>query len=271
MTQRVYYDDGTPPWTWWHTKGIDLDHTSAEVAHGYTLCSLDRLSRIAARRTFGGHISYTDRYWLAYSAMSEHLLAAEGPPTSRDLLARASRAIVDHQVDDAHHHGWSQKKKTTQVNYLRYWDWAAGVVRSHEPRIVERVALAQIWPRLREVDRQTLTALAATGDRQTAAQSLGITPAAFKRRLQNARKAFLRWWHEGEQPSHSPWRHDRRKGRPHDQWGRARLTAAQVEEIRERVWRGETYQQVAADYGVSKMTVHRHLRGFSAAVGGEAA
>lgn len=86
MTQRVYYDDGTPPWTWWHTKDIDLDHTSAEVAHGYTLCSLDRLSRIAARRTFGGHISYTDRYWLAYSAMSEHLLAAEGPPTSRDLL-----------------------------------------------------------------------------------------------------------------------------------------------------------------------------------------
>lgn len=73
MTQRVYYDDGTPPWTWWHTKDIDLDHTSAEVAHGYTLCSLDRLSRIAARRTFGGHISYTDRYWLAYSAMSEHL------------------------------------------------------------------------------------------------------------------------------------------------------------------------------------------------------
>src|SRR5690606_13102739 len=86
MTQRVYYDDGTPPWTWWHTRDIDLDHTSAEVAHGYTLCSLDRLSRIAARRTFGGHISYTDRYWLAYSAMSEHLLAAEGPPTSRDLL-----------------------------------------------------------------------------------------------------------------------------------------------------------------------------------------
>lgn len=84
--QLTYYDDETPPWTWWRTGGIDLDHASAEVAHGYTLGDLDRLSRIAARRTFGGHISYTDRYWLACSAMSEHLLAAEGPPTSRDLL-----------------------------------------------------------------------------------------------------------------------------------------------------------------------------------------
>lgn len=93
MTQRVYYDDGTPPWTWWHTKDIDLDHTSAEVAHGYTLCSLDRLSRIAARRTFGGHISYTDRYWLAYSAMSEHLWGwRREQQKARPLPGRARRA-----------------------------------------------------------------------------------------------------------------------------------------------------------------------------------
>jgi transposase len=75
--------------------------------------------------------------------------------------------------------------------------------------VTERLALAQIWPRLHPGHRQVLAALAATGDYGLAAASLGISRSWFISRLSQARKAFLKLWHEHETPSR-PWGDDRR-------------------------------------------------------------
>lgn len=73
--------------------------------------------------------------------------------------------------------------------------------------MIDRVALAQIWPRLRPEHRQVLTALTAYDDYGLAAEALGISRAWFTNRISAARREFLRLWHEGESPSRQ-WAHD---------------------------------------------------------------
>lgn len=274
MTQRFYYDDGTPVWSWWGNPPADVDpdapaddvHT---IAHGYNLADLDRLSHVAARRTFGGYGTHSDRYVLAYEAMTELLLTTTEHPSSHELLSCASRAITNHQQKEERHYGYSRKRDTIRAGYCRYWNWSASITPSPERAVVERTALWQIWPRLSDRNRRSLLALAAAGDKHKAAEALGISPNTIKRHLRDARAAFLALWHEHEVPSKAPWksRHATNKTKTHDHLGRPRLTADQVEQIRDRVASGETYAQIGADYGIGKSSVSRYMRGERRPVG----
>jgi hypothetical protein len=80
-----------------------------------------------------------------------------------------------------------------------------------EDRVIERIALAQIWPCLRPAHREALLALAAHGDYGLAARALGKPYSTFKADISRARREFLKLWHEGEAPSR-PWVRDRRAG-----------------------------------------------------------
>ncbi len=96
-------------------------------------------------------------------------------------------------------------------NFERYWRAVARPADGPEERLVERLALAQIWPRLTSASRNALTALAVYDDHQRAAAALGISYKAFVSRISEGRSQFLALWHDGETPSR-PWVRDRRAG-----------------------------------------------------------
>jgi hypothetical protein len=78
------------------------------------------------------------------------------------------------------------------------------------------MTLAQIWPRLNDMDRQALTALATANSYTAAANMLGLEYQTFANRVRRARTRFLALWHEGETPSRI-WRVDRRE-RTYELW-----------------------------------------------------
>jgi hypothetical protein len=80
-----------------------------ELRHGYTLTDLERLAKIAVARDFwhqGMHPA--DRFDLSFSAMAEHLYAADQRPTANDLFSAATTAVRRHAQSDrsrrARHH-----------------------------------------------------------------------------------------------------------------------------------------------------------------------
>ncbi len=190
---------------------------SAETAlrHSYTLDSLDRLAYFAARRKlWHGGLALPERVETARSAMAEHLYASDQPPTVRELIQAGWKAISDHiqQSDQFHGHNTDDRYAgTTRPRFETYWRDTAGPAPGLDEQIIERLALAQICPRLRPAHREALAALAAHGDYQQAADALGESYATFKSQVSRARREFLTLWHEGETPSR-PWVRDRRAG-----------------------------------------------------------
>jgi hypothetical protein len=120
------------------------------------------------------------------------------------MMNAATRA-VNADVQLAHqfhgHNTHNRYAQTTTKGFELYWWHTAHTTPGPENKITERVALTQIWPRLRPEHQQVLAALAAHGDYGLAASSLGISRRLFTARLSEARQAFLRRWHEGESPS----------------------------------------------------------------------
>jgi DNA-directed RNA polymerase specialized sigma24 family protein len=182
--------------------------------HGYTLDDLHHLSRYVVhsdRWHTAGDIE--DRYDTAWHAIVEHLLTAPEPPTRHDLFQaglRGSDQAVRQRLQ-AHGYNHHQPGTGTRPRFEGYWTTTAAPIPSPEDRVVDRHALAQIWPRLTPRQQQALTALAATDDYQQAAALLGVTPGTFNVLVSKARRRFLALWHEGEQPSHI-WGTDRRVG-----------------------------------------------------------
>jgi hypothetical protein len=71
----------------------------------------------------------------------------------------------------------------------------ARVTPGPEERVVDRVAVAQIWPRLRPLHQQVPAALAAHEDYGRAAAALGKSRKTFTTQVGQARRAFLDLWH----------------------------------------------------------------------------
>lgn len=180
-----------------------------ELRHGYTLADVERIARWASahHRSMAGDVA--DRMSVARLAIL-NLVYAEQAPQGHDLLAAASGAIRDLVQDDLRHRGVSSRDHWagdgSAHNFQRYW-FAAHSSPSPENGVVERVSVAQVLPRLKVQHRRALTALAATGDRTLAAQHLGVTALTFETHLSQARRHFLRLWHEHETPS-KKWRFD---------------------------------------------------------------
>lgn len=186
-----------------------IKSVNCQLPHGYTLADLHDIARHAVATDWSHHAAdYLDRYDIARSATAEVLYAADAPPDRRDLLHAARAALNADVLADLRHRGVSHHTYDTALNAVRYWTLSQ-VVHSHEDQVVDRRALAQIWPCLPDADREALAALAACDTYQAAAAALGLRYNTFHRRVRLARLRFLRLWHDGETPS-GLWGHDRR-------------------------------------------------------------
>lgn len=242
-----------------------LPFGETEAFHGYTLTSLNRITRYAVRRGYlhtPGTIA--DQLETAWHAIVETLCEADEAPTVGQLIEAARAALATEYRKALHHHGYIESKasagREAMPAYQRYWNQPAGS--TLEDRVVERAALTQIWDQLNPSEQQALEALAATGDYQQAAVAVGKKQATFNVLVRNGRMRFLQAWHEGETPSRT-WRTDRRTGSRAgtDTRGRTRLTVSQVEAYRDRNTAGETIRALAAEAGVSECTLGALLRG----------
>lgn len=191
-----------------------ITRDSTHVAYGYTMGDLYDIAVYAVRTDFvRPGIEWDERVAAAWSAVATELFLCENPP-QRNQLVMAGRAASSDVIDqNMRHHGRDKRASKlgeTRVNFERFWTHLPGA--SIDDRVVDRVSLAQIWPRLDEPHRHALFALAIHGDYAVAAEWLGLRYYTFCARVRSGRIAFLRLWHEGESPS-SVWGSDRRKGR----------------------------------------------------------
>jgi hypothetical protein len=197
-------------------QGDALDHLGeAPVRHGFTLTDLHRLATVAAHIPAASWLDGRDAYDAAWHGLVEALLRATEPPVRGYLLNEGRQAVSRLVKDECHHHGvpvdrpWAGP--AAMPMFARYW-WS-GSRRGPDPapEIVDRLALADIWPKLSACQQEALAALAATDDYHDAAAMLGIERSAFNARVATARRVFLRWWHQHETPS-GQYRPDKRHG-----------------------------------------------------------
>lgn len=243
-------------------------HGPDVLRHGYTLNDLYRLTRATIKRDRVYAMDVTDRMETIWFAMVELLCTSETRPEPYDLIGVGMRATSRAVREEQATHGqrtydvWAGRE--AMVSYQRYWWTATTPTPSPERRVIERLAVRQILPRLSPRQREALTTLAALGDYRLAAHAMGVTFGTFTVTISAARRRFLELWHEGEMPS-KQWRTDRRvrsrNGRDH--LGRQRLTVTQVDGVRARYQTGETLKALAAEHGVSSNCLSRLVRGLS--------
>lgn len=276
MVQLTYFElpggaDERPVWE----PAPDDVHT---LRHGYNLADVDRLTRMAIARVYGLSLDSRTRYELAWSAIAEHLYAADDAPTPADLVLAGQKVISQTLYDEFHHHGYDHNKGGgTMPRFAAYWE---SLRYRPDPSngVIERAALYQIWAQLPDKHREALNALSVCEDYQAAADLLGKSYGAFVMSVSRARQAFLELWHEGEEPSR-PWGFDRRSSegsrggstthflrrRERHRQGvtqvRRRITASQLAVIRARRDAGETLAEIAEDVRFSKSYISRLLTG----------
>lgn len=187
-----------------------------ELRFGFTLADLNRLATSATSHAGTYASDGADRYQAAWSAIAEHLYAADQPPTERDLWHAGRDAIWAAIRDNQRTHGAPRAGGGGDMpQFVRYWFDHATVTPSCEERVVERLALAQIWPQLTDGHRAALAAYAAVGSMDGAASALGVSPTALSARLQRARRRCADLWHEHETASRNR-RRDFRSRTKHD-------------------------------------------------------
>lgn len=203
MVERTYY----PP------KAVEpLPKVAARKSplHGYTMNDLDRVARIAASWSNSRACGVSDRYEIAWSAAAEHLCVSPEPPNERALIWVAKNAI-DRMVRDIWHgYGvYPDGGAATGSQFHRFWTQPTS---PWEDRVVDGMAMTQIWPSLTEAQRVALMALAVYETYENAAKSLSLTYAQFMCRITRGRARFRQLWHEGEKPS-GQWGRDERARR----------------------------------------------------------
>jgi hypothetical protein len=260
------------------------DYDDVQLCHGYTVARVRTLCLGVVKRQpwyYGAEVaSHQERVEVAWHAIIEHLYASDWPPSPVELMQAASRAI-NHDMQKAQQffgrNTHDRSVTTVTRGFERYWRSAARITPSPENKITERVALAQIWPKLSPLHQTVLAALATHGEPGQAAASLGISRKLFYARLSDARKAFLQHWHEGESPSRvcngktSAARRRARRARrsaegrkPHQRSykiaarPKADLGISDAELVR-RYQAGESTNQLAAALGSNQGTVRNRL------------
>jgi hypothetical protein len=182
------------------------------LRHDYTLESLNRLVHFAARRALWHRgMEFSERFETTWSAMAECLYTSDEPPSVSELIQAGLNAVRDDAESHSRFlgHNTDDRYAGTRPRFEAYWRHVAQPAHSMEDAIIDRLALAQIWPRLRPIHREALAALATHGDYTQAAHALDKSYGNFKSLISSARREFLALWHEGETPSR-PWVRDRR-------------------------------------------------------------
>lgn len=230
--------------------------------HGYSARAIDRLTRAALRLDrWSTHID--ERGAAIRFGIIEHLATVEEPPSRLELLNAGKAASDAHMLAELRTHGYDrthpERGGASSSGFVRYWEPAART--PFEERVVERVALAQVWPSLSLSQRQAVMALALSEDYEAAIGHLGVRRGTFAARLHHGRQAFAELWHEHETPRRVRRNEHSANQRAASFRGKRRLTVSEVEKLRERNLNGETLTALAAEAGCGVMTLSRLLRG----------
>lgn len=167
-------------------------------------------------------LGYADRHDIAWSAIAEHLCAAEVAPSRQELVRVGWQAIYRSVRASYRGRGYAdgdygRDGEPTMSRFMKFW--GAPVTPSPEDWIVESTAVSQVMETLTPTYRDALVALALHEDYMLGAASLGINYKAFVFRIGVARKQVLALWHQGETP-----RRQRRTDRRVEAHGRALAT-----------------------------------------------
>lgn len=230
--------------------------------HGYGLRDIDRLARIAVATDRWDTTDATERYNAVRAALIEHLLTTDTPPARRDLIHLGHRAADQYVAAEMRYRGYDPRRpdlgQAALPNFQRHWQVAART--PWDERLIEDMALTQIWPRLTTAQQQAVIALALTGDHQAAADLLELTLAAFSGRLWKARRQAAALWHEHETPRRA--RMDKRVlARSGFYRGKRLLTEQDLDQLRERRAQGVTLRRLAEETGYSAGALCNLLRG----------
>jgi hypothetical protein len=260
-----------------------------ELRHGYTVSQVRALSlAVVTRQTWYQSVDFDQRLEVAWHAIIEHIYTASGPPAMPEV-ARAAEYAVSQDIQQMHRfYGRNTHDRyagTTTAGFERYWHTTASHSPSPETTVTDRVALAQILPRLHLLNQQAIAALTDHDDYGLAAEALGISRRHFTGRISQARREFLSLWHEGELPSR-PWAHDWRRSTDDDPLAGANRTIAARRRARGKLCRpavpgsgkprielavssaelarryegGQSIRQLAASLGVNYVVVHHRLK-----------
>lgn len=177
----------------------------SEIQHGYTLREVDILVRRGiVRNAWYQGIDRDERYAIGWHAAIELLYTAEAAPKPWDLMNATWRAADNWTGRDGTEHGVPRQRGdsyTGRDDMPKFWAyWALRTVGGVDEPVVERLALAQIWPRLKPDHREALQALAAYEDYAAASDALGLKYHTFCARIRLARLRFDELWMEGETP-----------------------------------------------------------------------
>lgn len=245
--------------------------TTANLWHGYSLDDLHQatLEALRADRWLTSR-DFDERYAAAWHAIAERLCISEGSAAHRELLdagVMASHAVV-RQADQSH---GRTRYGARGPNFGRYWDAVAARSQPNQEDVLTLRALVQIVNALTGPQREALNAYVETGDKQAAAERLGLSPTGYSKRLRQARKAAQELWFEHETAPQLA--RNRRPGARNGRWkGRARLTESQVDELRARYHAGGvTYADLAAEVGANPDRLAQLIRGTRLAVPDETA
>lgn len=200
MTQRTYYDDGTPEWEWWTSPEPQRTRRrdSVVLRHGLTYDDLDHAARIATSRTSGGALTVADRYEHAWGAAAIALCEGVEGLTFQDLVDAAWRGLVRASAQVMRHHGVHDKTWQIRPSFRAYWQ--ATPSDTPEDRITDRIALSQIWPHLTPRQQDVIVAVATYGSPEAATEALGLAPSTVRAYLHHGRARAAALWWEGETP-----------------------------------------------------------------------
>ena len=81
--------------------------------------------------------------------MAEYLYAAAEPPSVGELIEAGWHAIAAHIDAERQFHGRARDRPGPITSFERYWRAVAAPDDSPEAKVTDRIALTQIWPRLR--------------------------------------------------------------------------------------------------------------------------
>ena len=172
-----------------------VDH----VAHGYTMRDLGRAARAAcaADRTLSSDV--VTRYDVAWSAIAEHLCAAQVRPSWDELVRAGWQAIYREVREVGRLYGVDRQERSGQVGsaprFAAYWTGGRMRTESAAEALVERMAVWQVLGTLGQAQREAVVALAVEDDYQAAADMLGIRYGTLTARLRTGRARFrVRWF-----------------------------------------------------------------------------
>lgn len=169
---------------------------------GYTFSELTEIARrVTAGCRWGDRFGFAERFDIAWAGIVDYLAGCDAAPERFEVHRAGMRAIGRASDRELREHGAARGDDGLRAmrGFEIYWE--PKVAPGADAAVVTRVAVWQIWDRLRPLHKMVFLALTAHGDYALAAQAVGYPYNSFASLVSEARADFLALWHEGETPS----------------------------------------------------------------------